>query len=84
VETNFLRFEFEVMASAILNETVSSDFLLLALPLIQELGSSSFLTEAELYFRRADSIVPGIPATQPYGQTKPDDNLKHLGWYQNN
>ncbi|KAJ7938719.1 hypothetical protein B0H13DRAFT_2301354 [Mycena leptocephala] len=54
MESDFLRFEFEVIASAILNKTVSSDFLLLALSLIQELGSSSFLTEAVLYFGQAD------------------------------
>jgi hypothetical protein len=63
METDFHRFEFEAMVSAILNETVSSDFLLLALSLIQELGSSSFLTEAVLYFGRADSIASAIPAT---------------------
>ncbi|KAJ7939224.1 hypothetical protein B0H13DRAFT_1850960 [Mycena leptocephala] len=51
------------MASAILNETVSSDFLLLALSLMQELGSFSFLTEAVRYFGWADSIASGIPAT---------------------
>jgi hypothetical protein len=64
METYFLRFEFEVMASAILNEIVSSDFLLLAFSSIQELGSSSFLIAAVLYFGRADSIASGIPATQ--------------------
>jgi hypothetical protein len=63
MESDFPRFEFGVRASTILNKTVSSDFLLLAVSPIQELGSSSFLTEAVLYFGRADSIASGIPAT---------------------
>jgi hypothetical protein len=33
METDFHRFEFEAMASAILNETVSSDFLVSESPL---------------------------------------------------
>jgi hypothetical protein len=68
METYFLRFEFEVMASAILNEIVSSDFLLLSFSLIQELGSSSFLIEAVLYFGRADSVgKPEIEAIAKVG-----------------
>jgi hypothetical protein len=63
MESDFHRFESGVRASAFLNKTVSSEFLLHAWSLIQELGSSSFLTEVVLYVRWADSIVSGIPAT---------------------
>jgi hypothetical protein len=44
MESDFPRLEFGVIASAILNKIVSSDFLLLAWSLIQELGSSSFFS----------------------------------------
>ena len=63
MESDVPQFEFEVMASAILNKTVSSNFLQQAWSLIQELGSSSFLTEAVLYLCQADPIVSGIPET---------------------
>jgi hypothetical protein len=62
MESDFPRFEFGMRASTILNKTVFSEFLLQAWSLIQALGSSSFLTEAVLYLRQADSIVLGIPA----------------------
>jgi hypothetical protein len=62
MKSDFFRFEFGMIAIAILNKTVS-DFLLLAWSLIQGLGSSSFLTEAVLYFGRADSIASGIHTT---------------------
>jgi hypothetical protein len=63
MESDFLWFEFEAIASAIPNETISSDFLLLAWSLIQGLRDSSFFTEAVLYFSRADSTASGIHAT---------------------